>query len=386
MNSNLPTIIAIGYNRPNSLLRLLGSLRKAHYPPGNVRLVISLDNSGVDEPRQVAEAFDWPFGEKRIIAHEQRLGLRNHVLSCGDLTEEYGEVIVLEDDLFVSPFFYEYSTRALAHYADDPLVAGISLYGHQFNQTANLPFMPVDNGNADVYFMQLAASWGQAWSRSHWIGFRHWLEQHGTDISDVDDIPHDIRSWPESSWLKLYNAYIITLDKFFVYPYRSLTTNFGDPGQHFNIASSRFQVPIQQQGIDYQFISLAESLAVYDAYCELLPSSVKKQNPRLASHDFIVNLYGCKERSSGLQLTRTLQKGLMNFSLAMKPMELSVMHDVEGEGIALIDSSELDSASLTTPGTEYEMYRFFYKFPSPQVILLGFRERLQIMLRSNGSK
>lgn len=386
MNSNLPTIIVIGYNRPDSLLRLLGSLRKAHYPPGNVRLVISLDNSGMDEPRQAAEAFDWPFGEKRVIAHQQRLGLRNHVLSCGDLTEEYGEVIVLEDDLFVSPFFYEYTSRALTFYAEDPLVAGISLYGHQFNQTANLPFMPVDNGNADVYFMQLAASWGQAWSRSHWIGFRHWLEQHGTDISDVDDIPHDIRGWPESSWLKLYNAYIITLDKFFVYPYRSLTTNFGDPGQHFHIASSRFQVPIQQRSMDYRFITLQDSLAVYDAYCEVLPSSLKKQNPRLAGYDFTVNLYGCKERTSGLQLTRTAQQGLLNFSLSMKPMELSAMHDLEGEGIALVESADLDGASLNTPKSEYDMYRFFYKFPSPQVILLGFRERLQILLRSSRSK
>lgn len=386
MNANLPTIIAIGYSRPDSLARLLGSLRAAHYPPGNVRLVISLDNSGVDTPRKVAEAFDWPFGEKRIIAHEQRLGLRNHVLSCGDLTEEYGEVIVLEDDLFVSPHFYEYSARALAFYADDPLVAGISLYGQQYNQTAELPFLPVDNGNADVYFMQLAASWGQAWSRTHWIGFRHWLEQNGTDISAIDDIPDSIRAWPESSWLKLHNAYIISLDKFFVYPYRSLTTNFGDPGHHFHIASPRFQVPLQQRSIDYRFISLPDSLAVYDAYHELLPSSIKKQNPRLAGHDFVVNLYGAKTCRSGLQLTRTTQKGLMNFRLSMKPMELAVMHDLEGEGIALIDSADLEPDLVQSSGSRYQMYRFFYKFPSPRFILHGVVERAQAWLSKFGSK
>ena len=386
MPLNLPTIIVIGYNRPKSLSRLLGSLRKAHYPPGNVRLVISLDNSGMEEPREVAEDFDWPFGEKRIIAHKTRLGLREHVLSCGDLTEEYGDVIILEDDLFASPYFYQYTTAALSYYAEDSNIAGISLYSQQFNQTANLPFTPIDNGNADVYFMQLAASWGQAWSRSHWIGFRAWMEKNGTDIVHIDNIPADIRSWPESSWLKLYNAYIISRNKFFVYPYRSLTTNFGDPGQHFNIASSRFQVAIQQQNIDYQFAPLEGSLAMYDAFCELLPSSVKMQNEKLAAYDFTVNLYGCKDCRSGLQLTRTSQKGLFNFSFSMKPMELSVMHDIEGDGIALIDSAELNSASLTTPKTEYDMYRFFYKFPSVQVILFGFRERVQILLRSARSR
>lgn len=386
MTPNLPTIIAIGYNRPNSLSRLLGSLLKAHYPAGNVRLVISLDNSGDDAPRQVAEGFEWPFGEKLVIAHEKRLGLRQHVISCGDLTEQYGEVIILEDDLFVSPFFYEYTTKAMDFYADDQSIAGISLYSHQFNQTANLPFIPIDNGNSHVYFMQLAASWGQAWSRQHWVGFKHWLEQHGTDISGVDGIPADVRAWPESSWLKLYNAYIISSDKYFAYPYQSLSTNFGDPGQHFTIASSRFQVALQQGRVDYHFARLEDSLAVYDAFCEMVPSSLKKRNPKLAEYDFTVNLFGCKTVRNGLELTRTRQKGLLNFSLSMKPLELSVMHDIEGEGIALIDSADMDSASLRAPRTEYDMYRFYYKFPSPKVIFFGFAEKVQTLLRNPRSR
>ncbi|TBU86721.1 glycosyltransferase family 2 protein [Phytopseudomonas dryadis] len=381
MTEHSPTIVVIGYNRPKSLSRLLGSLRKARYPSGHVRLVISLDNSGNPEPRQVAEAFDWPFGEKRIIAHQERLGLRKHVLSCGDLTEQYDDVIILEDDLFVSPFFYEYASRALEAYADDAGVAGISLYSVQFNQTANLPFTPVDDGDSDVHFMQLAASWGQAWSRRHWQGFRSWLDSNGSDIGHIDNIPADIRSWPESSWLKLYNAYIISRDLYFVYPFRSLSTNFGDPGQHFNIASSRFQVPIQQQPIDYQFAKRENSLSVYDAFCELLPACLKRQNEKLAGYDFTVNLYGCKDCRSGLQLTRTQAAGLHNFSLSMKPMELSILHDIEGDGIALIDSAGIDSASLSRPKTEYDIYRFFYKFPSVRIILFGVVERLQLLLK-----
>ena len=381
MTAQLPTIVVIGYNRPKSLSRLLGSLLKAHYPEGNVRLVISLDNSGNPQPREVAEAFHWPHGEKRIIAHPQRLGLRQHVLSCGDLTEQYGDVIILEDDLFVSPYFYDYTRRALEAYADDDGVAGISLYSVQFSQTANLPFTPIDDGDSHVHFMQMAASWGQAWSRKHWQGFRQWLERHGSDLSQVDGIPPDIRAWPESSWLKLYNAYIIIHDLYFVYPFRSLSTNFGDPGQHFNIASSRFQVPIQQQPIDYRFGARADSISVYDAFCELLPACVKRQNPKLASYDFTVNLYGCKKVDKGLQLTRTDARGVHNFSLSMKPMELSILHDIEGEGLALIDSASLDGASLSRPRTEYDIYRFFYKFPSLRIILFGVMERLQLLLK-----
>lgn len=381
MTAPLPTIVVIGYNRPKSLSRLLGSLIKARYPGGDIRLVISLDNSGNPEPRKVAEAFDWPHGEKRIIAHPERLGLRQHVLSCGDLTEQYGDVIILEDDLFVSPFFYEYTSRALQAYADDAGVAGISLYSVQFNQTANLPFTPIDDGDSAVHFMQMAASWGQAWSRQHWQGFRQWLASNGTDISHIEGIPADIRGWPESSWLKLFTAYIISHDLYFVYPFRSLSTNFGDPGQHFNIASSRFQVPIQQQPIDYQFAKRENSVSIYDAFCELLPACVKRQNPVLADYDFTVNLYGCKTCRSGLQLTRTEARGLHNFSLSMKPMELSILHNIEGEGLALIDSADIDGASLSRPKTEYDIYRFFYKFPSVRIILFGVMERLQLLFK-----
>lgn len=385
MTPSLPTIIVIGYNRPASLSRLLGSLRNAHFPAGNVRLIISLDNSGMLEPLEVAKAFEWPHGDKRIIAHETRLGLRNHVLSCGDLTEEYGDVLVLEDDLFVSPFFYEYTSAALDFYAEDPAIAGISLYSQQFNQTANLPFMPVDNGDADVYFMQLAASWGQAWSRRQWLGFRQWMQEHGTDISNIANIPADILSWPDSSWLKLYNAYIISRNKFFVYPYRSLTTNFGDPGQHFNIASSRFQVPVQQRSMTHQFVPLGASLAIYDAFCEISPESIKMQNPLLADYDFTVNLYGCKHHNDGLQLARSNRQGLHNFSLSMKPMELSVMHNVEGEGISLIEPSSATSYASSAEA-EYGMYRFFYKFPSPRIILSGLLERVQLIVSRSGSR
>lgn len=381
MTQSAPTIVAVGYNRPKSLARLLTSLSKAHYPSEGARLVISLDNSGNPEPLKVAEAFDWPFGEKRIMAREKRMGLRQHILSCGDLTEEYGEIIVLEDDLFVSPHFYDYACKALDFYADAPQVAGISLYGNQQNQTAALPFTPIDDGGSDVYFMQLAASWGQAWSRRHWQGFRTWLSAHGTDISDVAGIPADIRAWPESSWLKLYNAYIISRDLYFVYPYRSLSTNFGDPGEHFYIASSRFQVPIQLKASDYRFAHQEDSLAVYDAYCELSPTSIKRLNGKLAAYDFSVNLYGCKTVTHGLQLTRSKQAGLHNFSLSMKPMELSILYDLEGEGIALIETARLTAGTRSDPKAEYDTYRFFYKFPSIRVILFGVIERLTMLIK-----
>ena len=52
-------------------------------------------------------------GIKKIIKHSKNLGLRAHVITCGDLVNIYDNIIVLEDDLFVSPYFYKYANDAL---------------------------------------------------------------------------------------------------------------------------------------------------------------------------------------------------------------------------------------------------------------------------------
>ena len=108
-----PAIVIIAYNRLDALKRLLVSVEAAVYPEGEpVPLVISIDRSDSDAVVKTAEDFGYTHGEKIIIARKERLGLREHVLTCGDLTEKYGSIIVLEDDLFVSPMFYDYACAA----------------------------------------------------------------------------------------------------------------------------------------------------------------------------------------------------------------------------------------------------------------------------------
>ncbi|MEJ7683902.1 MAG: hypothetical protein WKG06_39795 [Segetibacter sp.] len=108
-----PAIVIVTYNRPASLQRLLSFLSKAVFDCSDVNLVISIDyhsSSKHDEVVKIANDFDWKYGFKKIIEHKSNLGLRAHVLSCGDLSEEYDAVIVLEDDIVVSPFFYKYAS------------------------------------------------------------------------------------------------------------------------------------------------------------------------------------------------------------------------------------------------------------------------------------
>mgnify|MGYP007102050065 CR=1 FL=1 len=77
------TILAVGYNRPKPLERLLNCINNAEFYGDKVRLVISLDRAdNCDEMKAVADAFEYQHGEKEVILH---------VISVGD---DGGKVIL----------------------------------------------------------------------------------------------------------------------------------------------------------------------------------------------------------------------------------------------------------------------------------------------------
>lgn len=99
-------MVAIAYNRVNSLKRLLNSLQKAYYDEDvNVPLIISIDKSDTEDVLRLANEFHWNHGDKRVLSHAENLGLKAHVLSQGKLLEEFDAIVVLEDDVVVARDF-----------------------------------------------------------------------------------------------------------------------------------------------------------------------------------------------------------------------------------------------------------------------------------------
>lgn len=287
-----PTIVIIAYNREKSLNRLLNSLSKAIIPK-DVRLVISIDNNNNNKVYELADSFHWPYGDKRVIKHKERQGLRKHVLACGDLTKAYEEVILLEDDLVVSPLFYTYTQNTLAYYYDNEKVAGISLYTHKFNVNVKQRFEPIIDGS-DVFWLQFASSWGQAWNKRQWLNFRRWYENNST-ILQSDNLPDYVLRWPETSWLKYFIKYVCVTDTYFIYPRDSLTTNCSDVGTHVQRDDYQYQVNLTLIDKQLVLLDLKDSLAIYDSYFEIHPRILKNYCVGLQDYDFDVDLYGSKD-------------------------------------------------------------------------------------------
>jgi len=110
----------------------------------------------VEETRRLVR--DWPHPMKTIIEREKNWGLANSVIAgVSDLCKRFGRVIVVEDDLIVSPIFLNYMNTSLDRYMYEPKVMQIS--GHMF---------PVDIiSKDDAVMLPFTTSWGWAtWSRA----------------------------------------------------------------------------------------------------------------------------------------------------------------------------------------------------------------------------
>ena len=122
-----PAIVVVAYNRENSLRRLLNSISNASFSVNSIPMIISIDGEAPDTVIAIAKDFHWSHGDKRIINHDHRLGLKEHIFACGNLTSQYGTVIILEDDLLVSPGFYDFDKKAAEFFDKEQEIAGISL-------------------------------------------------------------------------------------------------------------------------------------------------------------------------------------------------------------------------------------------------------------------
>ena len=356
-------MVVVGYNRPDSVLRLLKSLDNVKFGNANVDLIVSIDNSGNDAVENVSREFEWKYGQKKVFTYLERMGLRKHILHCGAFLEEYDAIAVLEDDLIVSPALFHYMQAAVEKYYDNENIAGISLYTHLWNPNGGYPFAPDSNGH-DVFFMQMAQSWGQVWMRNQWKDFMEWYKENDGEIEKTWDFPEYITKWSKS-WLKYHIKYCSENKKYFVYPYLSYTTCFNEAGEHSVIDASVFQVPMMRYPLErYRFPELDDVNAVrYDVFFER-----EKLGRYLDASDdeLTVDIYGTKveatnQRKYLLSSRKLKYKVMKKYALQMRPQECNIMYDIAGKDIFLYDTLIKADSSAETKGHNERSYIYYHR-------------------------
>lgn len=384
-----PAIIVLGFKRPNSLNRLLCSLAEAAYP-WQVDLIISLEFNACLEVMTIADNFSAPQINVTVVKHEAHLGLRQHVIECGDYSKKYGSVIILEDDLFVDKYFYIYASQALDFYENSENIAGVALYSFEYNEIAGLPFKPLANGY-DTYIMQIPCSWGQCWSYKQWSAFKNWYAcKKNSDLLSFIRLPPAVKAWPESSWKKYFYAYMIEYNLNFIYPYQSLSTNCSDAGgTHITNGTFLHQTALALQLRLEPTFKLCPSNTKYVAYDSFMEpvGEIVEQWLKLKNSDIEIDLYGTKpvELLLSKPLSLTLKKGgdtIKSFNPNFRPVEINLSNPLNVDTIGhwrIVTSEQLPINSANTASLMLLSYQSHINFVSLRRIISIFLLSLKVM-------
>lgn len=365
-------IVAVGYNRLGSMRRLLDSLNNAHYNHDDIPLVISIDCSGDTELYDYVQSYEWMHGPKYINIQEKRLGLKNHIFQCGDLTKHFRAVIVLEDDIFVSEYFYQYVEKAVDFYYDENRVGGISLYQNEI--IGSLPKCYLNDGS-DTYLKQAAASWGECWTDKQWKSFKDWYVNFSDDDFKDLDIPEHTKSW-KKAWSKYFFAYLVSTGRYFVFPQISRTTCFSDAGEHSSFSTNIGQANLIVGESSY-FFKPFDKMIRYDIYGtnEDIYEWIGIEQKDLCV-DFCcdkINIRKCRYILTPAKMNHKIVK---SFGLYMQPIELNIKYDIEGKMIFLYDTiTGEDNANRV--GMPSNMSFYYLKGFSPR---LAFKYSMQYLI------
>ncbi len=275
----LAPIALFVFKRPEHTRRMLEALARnpefEHSP-----LFIFCDGArhkaeweSINAAREVVRAFSHP--AKVLIEAQDNRGLANSIVhGVSDLCDKFGRVIVVEDDLIVSPVFLDYMNKALERYADEPKVMQIS--GHMF---------PVElHADTDAIFLPFTTSWGWAtWQRAwaHYdkaivsgpLGLR---QRIAFDLGGVYPyyrmlkraLKHKRDSWAVKWYLSVFLSRGLVL-----FPKQSLVANdgFDGTGTHCGNKERANDAPLQNKPVT-SFPAVVVSKKVYSRVTEFIAS------------------------------------------------------------------------------------------------------------------
>jgi len=165
---NLAPIVLFVYNRPDHTRQTVEALQKNELASESELFIYSdapkNDNAiaKVNEVREYIKTVNG-FKEITIIERDKNWGLANSIIDgVTKIVNEYGKIIVLEDDLVTSPYFLRFMNEALESYKDEEKVMHITGYSYPIKQ----------DGLDDTFFIKPASCWSWAtWDRA-WKHFK----------------------------------------------------------------------------------------------------------------------------------------------------------------------------------------------------------------------
>ncbi|NOT14946.1 MAG: glycosyltransferase [Methylotenera sp.] len=212
------------------------------------------------------------FHQVIIVEQEKNLGLAQSIIGgVTRLIDQYGRVIVLEDDLETSPYFLKFMNEALDFYETTPEVMHIS--------GCRYPVEPFED--KDTFFLHVPLCWGWAtWQRS-WVTFEKnisVMKRFDHSMIKRFDFDNTYSYWKQlelnrkgkiNTWFVFWYANLFLRGGLSLFPARSLVHNIGmdESGTHSR-TTNVFNTALSITPISITTIPLVESPVGYAKHRE----------------------------------------------------------------------------------------------------------------------
>jgi len=271
----LSPIALFVYNRLEHTLKTVEALKKNKLAQASELIIFSdgfkneADKIKVDEIRKYLKSING-FKTVKIVEKDKNYGLAKSIISgVTEIVNNYGKIIVLEDDLITSPYFLKYMNDALDFYKDNQAVISISGYAY-----------PVKTELPETFFLKGADCWGWATWKRGWDLF----ETNGKKLLgeivnkklsrefDYDNAyPYtkmlkDQIGGRVDSWAIRWHASAFVKNKLTLYPGKSLVKNIGfdSSGTHCS-GSTKYDTAISKNPIIVKSMPAAQNKSAVNA-------------------------------------------------------------------------------------------------------------------------
>ena len=287
---NLAPVVLFTYNRPWHLRQTVEALQKNELAADSELFIFSdgpktdSDVYKVEEVRKYIKTIDG-FKNITIVERDKNWGLADNIIDgVTRIVNQYGKIIVLEDDLVTGPYFLRFMNDALDKYEYEDKVACVSGY-----------VFPI-KGLPETFFIKGAdclgwGTWERGWKLFEKDGRKLLKGLRQKNLLDRFDLfgaygfskmLKDQIAGKNQSWAIRWYASALLHDKLILYPGVTLLTHIGSDGSGTHCGdddSGFFEAPVSNEPIKLSDIPVEENTEALEAFSEFL----RKLRPSLKS-------------------------------------------------------------------------------------------------------
>ena len=294
-DNNYAPIVMFVYNRPGHVKQVIDNLKKCDLAIDSDLYIYSdaakTDSQieKVNEVRKLCEQIKG-FNSVTLIKQNNNLGLAKNIIEgVTSIINQYGKIIVLEDDLLVSQQFLLYMNKCLDNYTDDKTIWHISAWNYPI-EASGLP---------EVFPIRVMNCWGWATWKDRWQHFEKNPEKlmyqfnkkmiYDFDMNDSGSFWSQVVANHQNkinTWAIFWYATIFLHHGLCINPRYSLITNIGHDGSgtHQSTAQQTYTTALQESKIDLDNIVINQPLKenqlafnlIAQFYQDLKPSLYKR--------------------------------------------------------------------------------------------------------------